>query len=161
MVNGSGIGKWFWAACIIVTFLNGAVFHFRAKKRIQENPDLEKGYQKIIKGFVTWGNLPWIVMGIGCTVGGIPSVFSYFHPQDGNPYVLAFFASVFLVWILGSYWILFRGGAQELVTHPGMFNYEITSPTIIKLVWIACLVGGIVAAVLMFTQNIPVPNVSL
>ncbi len=152
------IGKWFWVICIIVTFLNGAIFKFRAKKRIKQTPDLEEGYNKIIKGFVTWGNLPWIVMGIGCTFGGIPSMWHYFHPQDGNPYVLSFFGSLFLIWILGSYWILFRGGAEELVNHPGIFNYDMKSPAIVKLIWIACIFGGIVAVIMMYTQNIPIPN---
>ena len=154
----SSLSKWFWFLCIIVTFLNGAIFRFRAKKRIKQNPDLEEGYKKIIRGFVTWGSLPWIVMGIGCTVGGVPSVWHYFNPKEGNPYVLAFFASVFLIWILGGYWILFRGGARELVNHPGILSYDIKSPAIIKLIWIVSVLGGIIAVVMMYTQNIPIPQ---
>ena len=153
------ISKWFWALCILVMFINGAIFKFRAQKHIKLNPDLEKGYAKIIKGFVMWGNIPWVVMGIGCTVGGVPSVWHYFNPKEGNPYVFAFFASVFLIWFLGSYWILFKGGALELVNHPGMFNYDIKNPTIIKLIWIACLIGGIAGVLMMYTQNIPLPPI--
>jgi hypothetical protein len=81
------ISKWFWALCILVTFINGAIYRFRAQKHIKLNPDLEEGYQKIIKGFLTWGNIPWLVMGIGCTFGGIQSVWEYFNPKDGNPYM--------------------------------------------------------------------------
>lgn len=152
------ISKWFWAMCILVTLLNGAIFWFRAKKRIKQRPELEEGYKKIIKGFVTWGNLPWIVMGIGCIFGDVPSVWHYFNPKDGNPYVLSFFASVILIWILGSYWILFREGARVLVDHPGMFNFDLKSPTLIKLIWVAAIFGGIFAFVMMFTQEIPIPK---
>jgi len=151
-------GKWFWALCILTTFVNGAVFRFRAQKHIKLNPELGEGYNKIIKGFVIWCSIPWIVMGIGCTVGGVPSVWYYFNPKAGNLYVLAFFASVFLIWVLGSYWILFKGGALDLVKYSGILNYDIKNPTILKLIWIICVLGGIVAVLMMFTQNIPIPK---
>ena len=118
---------------------------------------MEEGYQKIIKGFVTWGNIPWIVMGIGCVMGGVPSVFHFFRPRDGNPYVLAFFASVFLIWIMGTYWLLFQGGAKMLVKHPGLLNVDCKSPTMLKIFWFLCLAGGVFAVIMMFTQDIPVP----
>ena len=153
------ISKWFWALCILVMFINGAVFRIRAQKHIKVNPDLEEGYTKIIKGFVMWGSIPWIVMGIGCTVGGVPTVWHYFNPKEGNPYVLAFFVSVFLIWILGSYWIFFKGGALELVSHRGIFNYDIKNPTVLKLIWIVCVLGGMVGVLMMFTQNIPLPKI--
>jgi len=127
------VSRWFWVLGIIVMFLNAAVFSFRAKKQIAQSPELEDGYRKIIRGFVIWGNIPWVVMGIGCTVGGVPSVWHYFNPEAGNPYVLAFFASAVLVWIIGSYWILFRGGAQAIVDHPGILNLDIKNPLVIKL----------------------------
>ena len=114
----AALGKWFWLVCILVTFLNGAIFWIRAKKRIQQSPKLANGYRTIIKGFVTWGILPWVVMGVGFTIGGVPSVWHYFNPRDGNGYIPALFASVVLVWISGSYWIFFRGGAKALVDHP-------------------------------------------
>jgi len=153
------ISKWFWAGCILVTIFNGAIFCFRARKRIEKDPNLEEGYKKIIKGFVTWGNLPWVVMAIGCTYGGVPSVWHYFNPEEGNPYVLSFFASVILIWILGSYWILFRGGARTIVDHPGILNYDIKSTTVVKLIWVAGIFGGIIAFFMMFTQEIPIPKI--
>lgn len=152
------ISKWFWALCIVVTFLNAAVFYFRAKTQIKQTPGLEAGYREIIRGFVIWGNVPWVVMGIGCTVGGVPSVWHYFNPEAGNPYVLAFFAAVVLVWIKGSYWILFQGGAQAIVDHPGIFNFDISSPILLKMLWIATIVAGVTGIFFMVTQNIPLPS---
>ena len=102
-------GKWFWLVCIVVTIANGILFKTRAKRRIEQSLDLEEGYHKIIKGFLFWGNLPWVAMGFGCAFGGVPSVWHYFNPKDGNPYVLAFYGSVLLIWILGTRWLLFKG----------------------------------------------------
>lgn len=59
-----------------------------------------------MRGYLVWMNLPWVVMGVGCTIGGIPSA-SY---------------------IFGAYWLFFKGGAGMLVRYPGVFNRPITSP---------------------------------
>jgi hypothetical protein len=139
------VTKHFWLLAIFVTFANAFVFHRRSKKHIKKEPELAEGYSKIIRGFVLWGNIPWFVMGVGCTIGGVPSIFHFFRPQDGNPYVQAFLYSVFLVWILGTRWIFLRGGAEMLVKYKGLFgNMSSTvdklfyNPTSIKLIWLLC-----------------------
>jgi hypothetical protein len=96
-------------------------------------------------------------MGAGILFGGVPSMFHFFRPRDGNPFVLAFFASVFLIWILGTFWLLFRGGADMLVKHPGLFNVDFKSPLMLKLFWFLCLAGGIFGVIMMFTMDVPVP----
>jgi hypothetical protein len=149
--------KWFWAVSIIVTLLNTAIFRSRASRQIQANPKLQEGYRTLIKGFVFWGNLPWVIMGVGCVFGEVPSVFHFFRPRDGNPFVLAFFASVFLEWILGTYWLVYRGGAQMLVTHPGLFNLDLKTPRMVVLFWFLSLAGGIFAVIMMFSREIPLP----
>ena len=153
------LGKWFWVVFIVVTFANAAIFKFRSIKQVKVNPDLSEGYSKVIKGFVLWCNIPLLIMGLGCTIGGVPSVFHYFNPKSCNPYILAFFGSIFLIWCLGTYWLLFRDGAEILVKHPGMFNFDFKNPTMVKLFWFACLAGGILGVVMMFTQDIPMPNI--
>ncbi|MGD9366823.1 MAG: hypothetical protein PVH87_14070 [Desulfobacteraceae bacterium] len=72
-----------------------------------------------------WMNIPWIVMGFGCTVGGVPSVWHYFRPSDGNPFVLAWFGSVFFLWIAGTIWLFFQNGAETLAKHPGAIEFRI------------------------------------
>ena len=156
----------FWAVAIIVTCINAVFYKHRSREYIKENPDLAEGYAKLIKGYLVWMNIPWIVMGIGCTVGGVPSVWHFFNPQDGNPYVLAWFGSVFLLWILSVYWIFFKGGAETLVKYPGAIQMhspmskgkDITSPAGIKLLLCACLLGGILGVVMMWIQDIPIPK---
>ncbi len=151
------ISRFFWVLAIAVTFANVAFFKRRSVRQIKVNPDLSEGYAKLLRGYVFWLNIPWVVMGIGCTIGGVPTVWHYFRPSDGNIYVLAWFGAVFLLWILGTYWLLFQGGAEMLVKHPGAFRTDINSPTIIKLLWLACLAGGVVGVIFMWTMNIPVP----
>jgi hypothetical protein len=149
------IARWFWVLCLLMSFVNAASFWSRARRRFEARPELREGYVTLVKGFLTWGNLPWVVMGIGSTVGGIHSVFAFFRPRDGNPYVLAYFGSVFLVGVLGTYWIVFRGGAQMLIDHPGFFNIEMKSRRSVIAIWFAGLLGTIVAAVWMFFGNFP------
>ena len=149
--------QYFWAVAIVVTGINVAILKARSTRHIQANPELAAGYATLIRGYLIWMNIPWIVMGIGCTVGGVPTVLHFFRPQDGNPYVLAWFVSVFLLWIAGTYWLLFRGGAEMLVKHPGAFNTNISSPTAVKLLWFACLAGGVFGVIMMWTQNIQLP----
>jgi hypothetical protein len=145
-----------WVPFIAMTFANAAIFKARAKRRVQEHPELEEGYQAIIRGFTFWGTIPWVVMGIGCLSGGVQSVEDYFRPGEGNPFVLAFFLSAFVIWTLGTNWILFRGGAEMLVRHPGLFNWDFTSPKQVKLWWIVYFTAGVSVAVLMFAQSMPV-----
>lgn len=96
-------------------------------------------------------------MGLGCLIGGVPSVDHFFRPRDGNPFVLAFFASVFLVWGLGTHWLFARGGAEMVVRHPGLLNFDPRSPALLRFLWCLSLAGGIVAAVAMFLVDVPLP----
>ena len=145
----------FWIAFIAVTCINIIIWRFRGRRYIEANPELEDGYARLTRGALLWGNAPWIVMGFGCTFGDVPSVFHYFRPRDGNPYVLAFFASVIVLWIAGFRWLFFRNGAEELIKHPGLFNWNITSPTFIKLIYTLCVFSGVIALVMMFVIDVP------
>ncbi len=154
----------FWIVLIVVTCANAVYFKKRSQANIDADSSLSEGYSKLFKGYLIWMNIPWVVMGVGCTVGGVPSVWHYFNPQDGNPYVLAWFGSVFLLWILGTYWVFLKGGAETLVRHPGIIKFnsplgskDITSPLMIKLLWCVCLLGGIFGVVFMWIQTTPTP----
>lgn len=148
--------RYFWLVAIAFTVVNFFTFKKTAKKHIEENHELEKGYSTLFRGYLFWMNIPWVIMGVGCTIGGIPSVWYYFRPRDGNPYVLAWFGCVFALWILGTFWLFFRGGAEILSRHPGAieFSYgwktkELTNPAAIKVVWLLALAGGVFGAAMM------------
>ena len=93
-------------------------------------------------------------MGVGRVAGGVAPT-AYFRPRDGNPFVLAFFASVVLLWIAGVYWICFRGGAEMLVEHPGLLRNEVSTPTQLKVVAALCLAGGVAGLAVMLLAGGP------
>jgi hypothetical protein len=160
------MSHYFWLVAIAVTVINAFIFRQKSKKYIRENPKLEEGYSTLFRGYLFWLNIPWVIMGIGCAVGDVPSVWHYFRPKDGNPYVLAWFVSIFVLWILGTLWLFFRGGAEILSTHPGALTMryglgkkEMTNPTSIKFVWLLALAAGIIGVAFMFFMDIPIPKV--
>ncbi len=152
------LSKYFWVIAFIVSYINYISFKNKSKKYIEKNPELEEGYKKILKYYLLWQNIPWIIMGIGMTFGKIPYIWYYFKPKDGNPFVISWYISVILLWVLGSYWIFFKNGAETIVKYPGAFNVEIKKPIIVKLIWIILLAFGIFGFIFIWNSNIPIPE---
>ena len=142
--------KHFWIAFIFVTLANGAIWWYRGREHRERDPTLVEGYRSLIRGFVTWGNLPWLIMGAGILFGGVPSIFHYFDPTSPNPFIAGWFGSLFLLWAAGTYWLFARGGAEQLVRHPGLIQSDITSPSTIKALWLLCIAGGVAAVAAMY-----------
>ena len=160
------IFKYFWAAAFIITCINVIYMKRLSIKYIDNDPESIADYNKIVKWALFWMNLPWIVMGIGCTIGNVPTMFHFFRPRDGNPFVLAWFAILFFLYALSIYWIFFCEGAERLAKY-GLVRYNapgksgsISNPTIVKLIFILCLSGGLIAAIAMCTIDIPIPDFS-
>jgi hypothetical protein len=151
------MSKYFWLIAIVITVINAYIVKFRSHKYIKENPELSVGYKKLFWGYVIWLSIPWIVMGIGCEVGIVPSLWHFFRPRDGNSYVLAWCVSVFIMWFLIIYWIFFKGGALILSKHPGIFG-EITNPKLIKFLALLMLAGGIFGFAFMWFKDFPIPE---
>jgi hypothetical protein len=82
-----------WLLFIGVTCANGAIWWTRAKKEIAAHPELTETYRELVRGWLIYGNLPWVVMGAGILAGGVPSVFQYFNPRNG-PFVIAWYVTV-------------------------------------------------------------------
>ncbi|MBW7990231.1 MAG: hypothetical protein FVQ84_09485 [Planctomycetes bacterium] len=151
------MSRYFWLIAIAVTGINAYLIKFRSTKYIRENPELSDGYKKLVTGYFILLNIPWVVMGVGCIIGKVPSLWHFFKPRDGNPYVLAWFGSVFILWILYTIWLFFKGGTVMLSKHPGVFG-EITNPTLIKLFSLLMIAGGIFGFVFMWIIDIPIPK---
>jgi hypothetical protein len=122
-----------------------------------QNPALEPGYRKLVRGWLIYGNVPWLIMGAGILSGSVPSTFHYFNPRNG-PFVTAFYVSVLALWILSFYWLFFRGGAEDLIAHPGLLNLPSQNPIWVKAFFLISVAGGIVALVVMISGNIVVPR---
>ena len=146
-----------WIPFIAVTCINAAIWWNRSRKAIAEKPELEANYNKLIRGLLIYGNIPWLIMGAGILFGGVPSTFHYFNPRNG-PWVIAFYVSVVTMWILGVRWIYFQNGAEELVTCSGLFRVPFAvTPLMIKLYIALMIAGGVVGLSMMLTGNFQAP----
>jgi hypothetical protein len=147
-----------WLLFIGTLFINALIFKLRAKKLVKEDPSLEKGYNDIIKGWVGFGMVPFIIMGIGQLSNSTSLITDYFHPAKLNPFVILFHLSIVVIWVIGSNWIFRKNGAEFLSKHPGLFQNRsmsskpgIMSPRSIKITWAMGVMGGIVAMVMMWS----------
>ena len=153
------IGKIFWVIAIGVTCLNAYLLRSRAQKEIAQHPELADGYRQLITGHLILFNLPWLVMGLGILLGRTHDVFDYLNPRSGNPYVVGFHVTGICESALISYWIYLAGGAEVLVTHPGVMNVDVKSALVLKLLFALGLLGGMAAEIMMWSGRMPVPNV--
>lgn len=147
----------FWIMFIAGTIVNGLIFFYNSKKKIKVDPSLKDGYEKLFKGWMFFGNIPWVIIGIGNLTGMTESSFEFFFPREMNPIVLIFHAVVVCLWILSAWWIYFQDGAEYLEKHPGLINglgfgSSDTAPAkYIKIIFPITILGGIFGMVLMWT----------
>ncbi len=157
--------KHFWIIFIIFTILHGIILKIRSIKYIKDNPDLEYGYNKLFKGVILYGNIPWAIMGIGNILHITTKVSDYFNPKSLNPSVLLFHASIIVIWILTIRWVYFNNGANFLSKHPGLFGRfgigsspkELTEVQI-KIYLGLCLLGGLGGMIMMWIVEFPLDN---
>ena len=151
MPVGNFIFRNVWILFIVVTVFNAFYLKARSQKIIAKQPDLQEGYDQLFKGCLIYLNIPWAVMGIGILLGGVPSIFSFFNPRDGNIFVLVFHASLVILWILSIWWIYFNSGAEFLVKYPGVFNRDFQSPTHLKIYYALSLAVSVMGMIFMWS----------
>jgi hypothetical protein len=148
-----------WIFLIIVSTANGFYWKYKSKKYIAENPELEQGYNNLIKGWFIFTNIPWLIIGIGLMTGLADSFFDFLNPRQLKPIVILFFLSILVLWIIGTIWLFLKKGAEKIVLHPGLFTpqtekgnekFEIMK---IKLLWIVGIVGSAFGLYMMWEMN--------
>lgn len=150
-----------WVMFIVVTIVNCFILKYRSQKFIDENPDLRTGYDKIFKTFLIYGNIPWVIIGMGDLTSQTHNISVYFNPRSFNPFVLAFHFSIIVIWVLCARWIYFKNGADFLVQHPGIIYVRGLSgsvtptATTIKLFFALALLGGIAGMLTMWLVDLP------
>jgi hypothetical protein len=144
-----------WLIFVVVTCLNGASWWYKGRREMAENPDLKPGYRRLVWWWLICGNMPWLVMGAGILSGSVPSPWHYFSPRNG-PFVIAFYITVVALWIAAFHWLFFRGGAEDLVTHPGLLNLRTQSPRAVKGLFLVALAGGVAGLLMMILGAFPV-----
>jgi hypothetical protein len=124
-------------------FVNAAyIWWFRARAEIARNPSLEPGYRRLILGCLIYGNIPYLILGAGIEL---------FPALPFLPFLIACFATVLIYLILGSYWVFFGGGAEDLARHPGFWRPGSRDPEVVKLGVMFFLVLGITAIIVLVT----------
>lgn len=150
-----------WILFIIQVIVNAFIMRRRSQAYIEINPDLKVGYDKLFKNFLIFGNIPWLIMGIGDITGLTEGMFDFFNPRQLNPIVLIFHACLLVLWMLGSYWIYVKDGAEFLAKHSGFFNsYEASKTSSlnknnVKLTWTLLMLGSIIGEIIMWNMDIP------
>lgn len=146
-----------WVLFIAVTCINAYILKARSKSYIADDPELESGYKKLFKGVLLYGNIPWIIMGIGNLSTLTSSTFDYFAPRQMNPMVLLFHFAIIMLWIASVKWIYFENGAEFLERHPGLMRPAQTAQQI-KIFFPLMLLGGIIGMIMMWVKNPSIPN---
>jgi hypothetical protein len=108
------ISRYFWLIALAFSAFN----YLRARGDFLRSEAVEQAtsgeHALYLKRFAFGGALPWVVMGVGQLTGTAPTVWHYFRPQDGNPFVLAWLAVCFAVTCIYAWWVLAAGGAQKV-----------------------------------------------
>ena len=132
----------FWLFLIAFVCSESRAWRRRGTKRFPNDPERIAGYRKLSRGLAAWGSLPWLVMGLGITLGSGMTLDNYFEPETGNVWSMAYFGSWFILYSAGTFWILARHGAEKLKQHPGLLHWEFSYPTLTKLVWCCAVAVG-------------------
>lgn len=109
------ISKYFWLLLLVIGVIN-------YRKALSTSAMLGASNQtdeaeRYLKRFSIGANIPWVVMGIGQVFGYTPTIWYYFRPQDGNPFVIAWLLTILVTTSLYAYWVLFASGAQKVIDY--------------------------------------------
>lgn len=148
----------FWLFFILSVFISVLYLKHRVQKYIAKNPELKKGYDRYLRGFLVFGNIPFVIMGIGQVSGMTKNTFEYSNPATTNPIILCFWVYLILIYILMGYKIYFKNGAEFIEQHPGLILVGGASITAIavKLLFPVFALVGIGAVTMMWFLNIAV-----
>lgn len=118
----SFVSNWMWAIAIAFVLINVAVWWGTAVPSWRRDPSRKRGDQKLLLGFAVVLSLPFLIMGAGAMSKDRLTVWHFFRPQDGNPYVLSFFVYLFSFALIFAIWVWFFGGAKFMSWHVGVFR---------------------------------------
>jgi hypothetical protein len=126
--------RYAWVLLLANGYLNVCLARWRVKDTIASYPELADGYRRLTRGFGILYALPWVVMGLGCTVGGVPTVFHFLSsPVAAGPFVWAWWLNLYaeLAWL--AWWVVWGGGAEALVRYPGVIGGISSSVSFVRL----------------------------
>jgi hypothetical protein len=111
----SFIGRYFWAVCTAISAYHYVMGMRSLGSKDATDPRASEAAIRLRRWIAMGTAFPWIVMGWGILVGGVPNIWYFLRPQDRNPYVLAWFATIFASTLYFAFWVFFLEGAQKVV----------------------------------------------
>jgi hypothetical protein len=132
------ISRYFWVICLAFSLINFVTSQYRLKSRTTSDSEKREIGSRYLIWFSLANTIPWVVMGWGQVIGGVPSVWYYFRPQDQNPYVITWFVSIFLLSVIYTIWVFAADGVNkireyELLSAIGVRSNHLTSEVLIKI----------------------------
>lgn len=104
----------FWAIALAVAAVN----YWRADRSLLSlgltKPGQLDEARRYLRIFALGSVVPWLVMGWSIVTGGVPGIWHYFRPQDGNPHVIAWFASIIAMTLIYAIWVFAADGAHKI-----------------------------------------------
>jgi hypothetical protein len=107
------ISKYFVLLCIAAAGVNYLLAGRFGGRPANPSVDQEKRI-RYLRVLWTVSVLPFLVLGFGQLVGGVPNVWAVFRPQDRNPYVWAFHGTILAIYLVNAWWVFFRDGARKV-----------------------------------------------
>ncbi len=109
------IDQYFWVLCLALAGYQYLGARRRVLSTLQRIPGKSRAALAYLRWYI-WGTaFPWVVMGCRQLSGSTPTIWYYFRPQDGNPYVLAWVAVLLLTARLFACWVFLADGARKIV----------------------------------------------
>ena len=109
--------SYFWLIMIISLCANYFVLWRRAREVVRKRPEMAAGYRRLLPASFLFLALPWIVMGLGITVGHVDNVFCFARWREGGPYVLAFWVVWGVELLLIDVWVFLGDGAKIIPSY--------------------------------------------
>ena len=108
-----------WFAVVVI---NALIIRSRGKKAAAENPELKRGCEKLLRGFLIYMNIPTVALAACEIFGGGYS--NCIHLRSGNPFAVGLYLTITALVLGGLIWIYFMGGAEFLTKYPGLVNFN-------------------------------------
>lgn len=104
------IGRYFWLIAIVIAAVNYLLIDLFADEQDRQVDQARR--RSYLARFAVLSSVPWVVMGFAQIVGGVPNLWAFLRPQDGNPFVWSWYASILATYIVFICWVFFRDGAR-------------------------------------------------
>jgi hypothetical protein len=136
-----------WLLYISLTCAVGVRWWRRGTKCGEGNTWDACAWRSPVLGLLVFGNLPWVVMGWGISVGGQRSILEFLNPANGSA-AAAFHLTVIVFWLVALWWVRVRKGDAVLSKLDPALG-AIGGATALVLLGIVGYLLGVVVAVLV------------